>query len=48
MADGELKVACQQSCPSDAMVFGNISDEKSEVSKTRKTERAYAVLEELT
>ena len=47
VADGELKVACQQSCPSDAIVFGNISDEKSEVSKTRKTERAYAVLEEL-
>ena len=45
--DGEIKTACQQVCSSEAIVFGNISDEKSAVSKTRQTKRAYAVLQEL-
>ena len=45
--DGEIKTACQQVCPSDAIVFGNILDKKSEVSQTRSTKRAYAVLQEL-
>ena len=45
--DGEVKTACQQVCASDAIVFGNISDDTSQVAKTRKTKRAYAVLQEL-
>lgn len=36
-ANGEwdLKVACQQSCPSDAIVFGNVNDTESSVTKHR-------------
>lgn len=45
--DGEIKTACQQVCSTDAIVFGNISDKKSAVAKTRETKRAYAVLQEL-
>ena len=45
--DGELKTACQQSCPSDAIVFGNINDKNSKVSLVSQDPRGYYVLEEL-
>ncbi len=45
--DGELKTACQQTCPTDAIAFGNINDQYSEVSKLRKQPRAFKVLEVL-
>jgi molybdopterin-containing oxidoreductase family iron-sulfur binding subunit len=45
--DGELKTACQQSCPTDAITFGNTNDEKSHVSELRKSNRGYHVLEEI-
>ncbi|MFN8611557.1 MAG: 4Fe-4S dicluster domain-containing protein [Vulcanimicrobiota bacterium] len=37
-ADGELRTACVQSCPSGALVFGNLSDEESTISKLIKHE----------
>ena len=45
--DGEILPACAQSCPSQAIVFGNIKDEKSQISKLAKDERAFHVLEEI-
>jgi Fe-S-cluster-containing dehydrogenase component len=45
--DGEIKTACQQTCPTNAIVFGNINDEKSEVRKWQTDPRAYALLEEV-
>ncbi len=47
LRDGEIVTACQQSCPSEAIVFGNINDLNSRVSKLKATQRNYALLEEL-
>ena len=45
----DVKTACQQSCPTEAIVFGNINDSKSAVVKMRvdNQHRLYHVLEEL-
>lgn len=47
LKDGEIKLACQQSCPSDAIVFGDLSDPKSKISKVINDPRNFTVLEEL-
>jgi Fe-S-cluster-containing dehydrogenase component len=45
--DGEIVTACQQACPTDAIVFGNINDPNSKVAKRKKEERDYQVLADL-
>jgi MoCo/4Fe-4S cofactor protein with predicted Tat translocation signal len=45
--DGEIKTACQQACPADAIVFGNLNDPKSRVSQLQAEVRNYALLGEL-
>ena len=42
--DGTIKTACQQVCPVDSIVFGNILDPQSEVSKAKALEHDYALL----
>ena len=45
--DGEIVTACQQACPTDAIVFGNINDGDSRVSKLKRQERSYGVLADI-
>jgi len=45
--DGEVVTACQQSCPADAISFGNINDPQSAVSGFKKQDRNYTMLGEL-
>jgi MoCo/4Fe-4S cofactor protein with predicted Tat translocation signal len=45
--DGELQTACQQGCASDAIVFGNLNDPQSRVSKLHADARRYDLLHEI-
>lgn len=45
--DGEVIPACAQTCPADAIVFGNLKDPNSRVSQLARNERAYRVFEDL-
>ncbi len=45
--DGEIVTACQQVCPAEAIVFGNVNDADSRVAKMKKDPRNYALLGEL-
>lgn len=42
--DGFFQAACQQACPSDAIVFGDMNDKSSRVHQTRANARSYALL----
>ena len=45
--DGDVVTACQGACPTQAIVFGNLNDPNSAVSKMHQNNRAYGVLAEL-
>ena len=47
LEDGEIKPACAQGCPANAIVFGDLNNEDSKISKFFKNERNYHLLEEL-
>ena len=40
--DGEFQVACEQACPADAIVFGNLEDKESKFIKQSHDDRGYA------
>jgi molybdopterin-containing oxidoreductase family iron-sulfur binding subunit len=45
--DGEVVTACQQACPADAIVFGNLNDPHSRVARLKAEPRNYALLSSL-
>jgi len=45
--DGAIKTACQKSCPTNAISFGDFNDMNSQVRKTWNNERKYQLLEEV-
>jgi MoCo/4Fe-4S cofactor protein with predicted Tat translocation signal len=47
IAEGEIKTACSQSCPGNAIVFGDLANPESRISKLFKDKRNYHLLEEL-
>ncbi|NOZ08654.1 MAG: TAT-variant-translocated molybdopterin oxidoreductase [FCB group bacterium] len=47
LRDGDIQTACEQTCPTDAIVFGDINDVNSRVSQIKKQDRDYALLGEL-
>jgi molybdopterin-containing oxidoreductase family iron-sulfur binding subunit len=47
LRDGEVLTACQQVCPADAIVFGDLNDRNSRVTQLKANPRTYGVLEDL-
>jgi molybdopterin-containing oxidoreductase family iron-sulfur binding subunit len=47
LRDGEIQTACEASCPTQAIVFGDINDKQSRVSKLKAEERNYGLLADL-
>lgn len=46
LADGTIRTACQQSCPAQAIVFGDMNDPQSRLAKSLANPRRFGVLEE--
>ncbi|RYZ01776.1 MAG: 4Fe-4S dicluster domain-containing protein [Myxococcales bacterium] len=44
--DGEIKTACQETCPTEAIIFGDLNDGKSRVAGLQKLDRSYQLLGE--
>jgi molybdopterin-containing oxidoreductase family iron-sulfur binding subunit len=47
LPDGEIETACQAACPTEAIVFGDLLDANSRVSKLHADRRSYALLPEM-
>jgi Fe-S-cluster-containing dehydrogenase component len=47
LVDGDIQTACQQACPTQAIIFGDLKDPHSRVSQLARSRRHYQVLEEL-
>jgi Fe-S-cluster-containing dehydrogenase component len=40
----EIKTACQQTCPADAIAFGDLNNPRAEVTRLQRSDRGYALL----
>lgn len=47
LKDGAVKTACQAACSTDAIIFGDLNDSESLVTKERNDERTYFLLEDV-
>jgi molybdopterin-containing oxidoreductase family iron-sulfur binding subunit len=47
LVDGSIKTACQQACPTNAIMFGDVNDEASEIAAWRNDDKNYFLLEEV-
>jgi molybdopterin-containing oxidoreductase family iron-sulfur binding subunit len=47
LVGGDIATACQQSCPAQAITFGDANDAGGALSRLRRDERSYAILEEI-
>jgi len=47
LGDGEIKTACQQVCPAEAIVFGDLNDPDSRAAKLKRSRRHYHALDDL-
>ena len=47
LKDGDIQTACQQSCPAEAIVFGDLNDPQSQVSQAFKAKNSYALLDDM-
>lgn len=47
LKDGEIRTACQQVCPAEAIVFGDVNDPDSRVAQLKRDPRNYGLLEDL-
>ena len=47
LQDGEIQTACQQTCPTQAITFGDINDPNSRVSRLKRQERNFGMLADL-
>lgn len=47
LVDGEIQTACAQSCPANAIIFGDLNDKNSQISKYYKADRTFKVIEEV-
>ena len=49
LEDGKAVTACMQACPTNAIVFGNVKDKNSQITKTRaeNDDRVFYVIEQL-
>jgi molybdopterin-containing oxidoreductase family iron-sulfur binding subunit len=47
IGDGEVVTACQQACPTQAIIFGNLNDPQSQVAQSKATPLNYGLLTEL-
>ena len=47
LQDGEIKTACQQACPTQAITFGDLADRQSAVARAAASDRGYIILAEL-